>query len=609
MNFSERKIKSRIIFSDELPDEGSGTLIHYDHESILRDGWVTYDVRETVSLYEDEWLSAIGLWHRKLSENASKLTPWWWLNSGSRLVVWGSEVTFSLKPILFALAIIKLSSNSSSSSIWIVGAPDELIEYITEWINKENFFEVENKLQNTNTNVSNSWLLSSVFFYYKLIKQVIYFIMRTGFHRKKQIGTASVIVNSTVLDSNLIDTIGDHYFGRMLDGIKGVINTDVVWLYNDVVIDKIKTVSKLTALDKRALFVSDSFCWSDVWFALRNALKLHNCLKDLSINPPSLLIDGIEFKKFSIDYMNNFVLQYISFFEFIIYRQTKRILSETKASVLIYPYEEKTIERAMLMAAKEIPHYVKTIGFAHAAYSKGHMYIKQDSMGEPPRPEFIAVTGDMSRKRFENAGVLRSKLIITGSPRYHSRVNEYKNNLVSRRKKLLFIVGLGFEMRIFSEIICSSPSILDEYELYIRRSYHSWFKEQDAAEERMQAAGIAYTCVNGDLATQIDKSDIVVFESTSAGLESSLRGKLVIRLNLSDIIKTKHFIGKSFDKDVKYCHNAKDFMKELKRLSSLSHDELNEIANQQRELARSVFSPIDESAIENLIINDTSSCQ
>lgn len=594
-----KQISSRIIFSHEPPREGIGTLLHFEHEPVSVEGWVTFDIRKIVKIHEDEWLLTIESWHRDLSVRAEKLTRWWWLIPGSRLILWETITPFSLKPILFALAVIKLYDSQPEGVIWVVGAPNELVDYLSDWMVNEKFENVDCRQQYVNAR--DNQLLNAIQFYLKIAKNIALLLTYINFRRKIKIDSASVIVSSTILDANLIDTIGDHFFGKMLDDVKDLKNQDVVWLYNDIVRKKQKINSKLTGIGRRAYFIVDHFCFSDLWFALCEGLKIHRKLQKILLNPSPLYVDGVKFLKFHSYFTTNLVLQAKPIFELAFYRQFKRVISESGASVLIYPYEEKTIERAMLMAVKDQANEIRTIGFAHAAYSKGHLYIRRGKRGEPPRPDFIAVTGDMARKRFESVGVPREEIIITGSPRHHNIMNNMSNSFIKSRKKILFIVGLGFELRIFAALICNNKYMFDKYDLHIRRSYHSWLTEQDIAENRMQAAGITYKCENGDLMTQIDESDIVLFEATSAGFEAVLRGKLAIRLDLSDIINTNHFEGTCFDQEIEYCSNSAELVSQLENISLLTPSQYMNIVQRQRMLVERLFSPVDNMEINNLL--------
>jgi hypothetical protein len=124
-----------IVLSNAPPCVGSGTLLHYEHQHLTVADWTFFDFRKIVDRNEDQWFSAIEIWHRDLSERATYLSKWWPLLPGARLVLWRSVTTFELKPVLFALAVIEFCKHQLNDTVWIVGAPDEVVEYLREWSN------------------------------------------------------------------------------------------------------------------------------------------------------------------------------------------------------------------------------------------------------------------------------------------------------------------------------------------------------------------------------------------------------------------------------------------------------------------------------------------
>ncbi len=587
---------SIISFSDEIPSDGVGTLISYDYELVIVEGWPNFDVREIVHLYEDCWLSEIDAWHRELSEQAVDLTRWWWITPGSRLTLWKTNSAFSLKPVLFTLAIIKLCEHRPSEKIWIVGAPDEVVVYLSDFAIQKNSIQIEDfRPKNLNSNIA--YKLSNFLKpWLKLARWLAYSSFHSLFSfKRKRIKPARLIVDSLVLDVSLIKTIGDHFFGHMLDNIPGLASEDVIWKYEDPSANFPDFKKNLTDLGKRANFKTNLFCWSDIWFALSTSFSVNKALSKLVVSPPVFRIGDFVVSSFPHYFISNLVIGNLPLSELILYKQCSRLILESGASAIIYPYEEKPAERAILLAVQDNASQIKTIAFAHAAYSKGHLYIRRGKRGEPPRPDVLAVTGSMARDQFHRLGVPLKKIIVTGSPRHHTV--PLAKRRVKLRKQILFICGLGFEMRIFALLLTANPGLLDGYDLVIRRSYHSWVEEQDAAEDRMRAAGIIYRCEGGDLAAQIDDSDIVLFEASTAGLEAVLRGKLAIRLNLSDIITTSHFNGCDGSDVIKYCQNLKELKCELDRIALLTPVQYEITLQRQRNLVERLYTPIDQAAL------------
>ena len=75
----------RIVLSTELPQGGGGILCHYENEPVSVRGGVPSDIREIVSINEEQWLSELEVWHRDLCELGINTTKWWPLLAASRL--------------------------------------------------------------------------------------------------------------------------------------------------------------------------------------------------------------------------------------------------------------------------------------------------------------------------------------------------------------------------------------------------------------------------------------------------------------------------------------------------------------------------------------------
>lgn len=594
----------RIVLSNDLPREGSGILVHYEHQPVKVTGWAYRDVREVVSLNEDQWLSGIEEWHRGLSERAMSLTRWWPLLHGSRLILWRSITPFELKPILFTLAVIELSNRQPVETVWIVGAPDEVAGYLTDWAAQGKSVLIERR--GTKAIQRGRARFVEVFrFWLKLAKQVASIASRCAFHTRTQIEPATVIVNSLVLNPELLRTKGDHFFGQMIDRIDGLSDKNTIWIYPEMGLANQETKSELAAIKRRAYFMPDLFRWPDLWFALRTAFDIRNALKPLLASHAPLHAGDLVSPNFSVNFISSQVAQSPSIFELVLYRQWERILKKSGVGTIVYPYEEKPLERAMLLAVRDFAPGVRTIGFAHAAYSKAHLYLRRGCHGEPPRPDIVAVTGEIARRFFEKIGVPPDQIVAIGSPRHYSEKCVEPALGTKQRKQLLLLIGHGFELRIFASMAESKPGLFDKYDLVIRRYPYAWIGEQNAAEVRMRAAGIVYRSEAGDLLKQIDESDIVLFESTSAGMEASLRGKLVIRLNLSDIVSTNHFYGDGNHDEIAYCRDIDELGEKLEYIASLTPSQYAMIIQRQRNLVANLYSPINQVAVSALLKCDS----
>ena len=143
---------------------------------------------------------------------------------------------------------------------------------------------------------------------------------------------------------------------------------------------------------------------------------------------------------------------------------------------------------------------------------------------------------------------------------------------------------------MFADILIHNKELAKTYEIAIRRSFHSFEEEQDKAEYLLTKHGIQYHCVEGDLIHAIDNADVIIYESTSAAFQASLRGKIVIQMQLSDILPTDHFYGFDGESAIKFCKNAKSLQNHLEYINELSDMQYQTYADRQRQQVEMVFS-------------------
>ena len=235
-------------------------------------------------------------------------------------------------------------------------------------------------------------------------------------------------------------------------------------------------------------------------------------------------------------------------------------------STLIYAYEEKGSERAILDAISKQENKIKTVGFAHAVHSTGHLYMRRRKEGyfNSPKPDIIAVTGQNALKWCVDCANIPSQQIeVIGSPRFTTPVT-IKSAEKERYNCLnvLMISALDFELPMLVNFIEEDRSLFDKCKLWIRRYPFSWVNEQNTAISEIKKYIKNIKTETAPLYNQIDWSDVVIFNSTSAGIEAMLRGRYTINVDLHDLLKTDPLINKGDLSKVIRCSTPKD----LKRI-------------------------------------------
>lgn len=591
-----------ITVSKKLPNKGSGILLSYDHHDVQVKNWITIDARNLISENEEAWFSEIQKWHSSICKIYENENKYWWLTPGSRLIIWKSFDVFHFKPLLFFLAVVQLFEKYECD-IWIVGGEDEFAIYLKEW--KRDGGSVHNFHVDINIGLNRFFDFGYRFLrpLLNLSKGVLRNLFLLIHSQKNNIKSGSVVISSMIFNANVLRFSGDHYFGRMFDLDFRSDDDNLLWAYGDGVAIKNSAEGCLSANKRNYIFSNDFFSLGDLFLSIMDAIRLRkkNCTRSKKVE--SLVINSRKLNFFTKRFINTLINQQFPIDAFVKYRQFTRILSESKASTVVYPYEEQIYERAILFAAQEQPRVIKTIGFAHATYSNGHLFLSRPENSHCPRADVIGVTGEIAKYFFMRHGFKSDELYIVGSPRFSFLSPEKVVVSAGAKPRLLLICSFGFEFLNFASVVINNRSKFSKYEIAIRRSYHSWKAEQDEAERMLQVAQVEYKCEPGDLREQIAWADIVIFELTTAGLEASLQGKYIVRLSLNEVLPGILFPD-NLDKNViPYCKTGDEFFLEISNFLSLDREnQIKKIAEQQNLVSR-LISPVNQKTLHTMLIS------
>lgn len=574
-----------IYFTDSLPVSGKGVYIDYYNKDYNCDGWERIDVAPTLSSQQEQYFSSIEKWHTDLCVIGTHRLKWWWLLPASRLILWHPPIW---KPLVFALAVIKELEAFTGQDVYLVGCPAEVGEYLKEFSPKLQIHN-EFKIKNTFLHTLKNLILS-----FKYVFEVLIYILS---HKKRRQGIGEdspVIVWSYELNGNAGQAhVKDHFYGDMFNA--DVFEHPVHRIFYDSPRNASKTsFSKNSSRGRSFIYdwigVSEwwslvKFCFSE-WVS-RRATRL----------APTFVMNGFSSNQFAGNFTSELIIGHVPYIEFTALLGMKNVLKELSPRALIYPYEEKCIERALLMAVEGSMSSTVTIGFAHAVYNNGLMYLRRRSKAKanPPSPDKLLVTGPaLKRWLVDWAGWDGRDLVVTGSPRYQRMIESVSNEaLENRLLRILILIGQGYEATILSNQVQNNPKVFDKCEVTIRPYPYSWQKEQDEAYARIKKISKDVQVMGGTLAEQLSWCDIAVYCSTTAGLEAMLSGRLTVYLDMNHIFSLNPIDEKIQDAALIRLQDLSELQLILDHVSSMTKDCYADAVRCQNRIAGQIFQKVD----------------
>lgn len=587
------------IYFDRNPKHHRDVVLFCDVRPRFKLNCQCIDVRDIIQANQHEFTTHIVKGYTKLLQFLETKVPRWYFSPISRLMIWSSSVdSFQVRDIYIALAVNKFTK-FCDQDIYIMGA-NAMIEKYTKLL--------------TATGASSSFgteafsIISEIKYFKSLgygliVGFIIYFRNLVGSRNIKTTDLSCRCWAISTLFRNPSIMTSDHFYGGLFaqktsseDGLSFIYDNLNFWPSYELSEGK---------LGGRPRFLFSQISISDLFRSVaadfKQHLAFHHFFKKGS-GSPRRNVDQTDF--FTVDLCCQLGLRQTSFFQFLSYFTLRRLIKEKTPQTIIYPYEGKIREASILAAVKESKKNIRTVGFAHAGYSEGHLFTNFYNLIQKTTPDFFAVTGKRPASFFQSKGIDTSRILVTGTDRHKAQLGLTPKYFSSNRSRMriLFISSLGFEYLNFVKLLVNYPSITEDFDVYLRRSVHSWHYEQNLGDSMLADAGVYTKKADGDLIEEILASDIVLFEFTTAAYQASLLGRLIMKVKVYETFETDHFDNElRGTRFLNHCMDGDELISVLREISCQSVEEYEAIVRAQRQAVAEVYEIPNAVTIKSLI--------
>ena len=579
---------------DSLPESGQGVYIDYFNRACSHNGWRRIDLEHRLFLRQEDFFLSIEKWHTELCIRGADHFKWWWLMSASRLILWHPPIW---KPLVFALAAAEEMESITDNKVYVVGCPGEVAEYLSEFCSGKRVLD-ERKTLRVSQDILRNFLVS-----FKHLIDIIIHIVFCPNRTQNIEGVSPIIIWTYLLSPGAeCGCVKDHFFGDMFkpDAFKYPVH----WLCHGSLRKNSRVCSSVYSKGDRS-FIYDWLGISE-WWSLVKFFFSEWWFHRKPFPMPEFVFNGYVSSGFARNFASAMINRSVPVAEFAIFLGIKNMLQKISPRALVYPYEEKGVERALLMAVQESKKATKAIGFAHAVYSKGHMFLRRRSQvgANPPMPDKLLVTGLALKKWLGDwAGWDDERVLVAGSPRWHSMIKrEPEGGLSGRPLRILILIGTGYEATELSNQMEVTPEAFGESEVVIRPYPYAWDVEQEKAFARIKRIDQQIQVSGGTLDLQISWCDVAVYCSTSAGLETMLSGRLTVYLDLNHVFTLNAIDDKIKSEYLFGCRNLSELNMLLCDINKMTKEQYSDIAHRQCCLASNIFKEIDYVALNDLLM-------
>jgi len=586
----------RLIFTKDLPKNTKGSYIHFYNRIIDSDSWTPIKNKQYINKNIESWQNQLATWHELVCQIGQKYYNDWWLTDASRLVSWYPNINQSL---FFTVGLIRICEDLTIDEIYIVNAPKE-VEILTRDVHQDWDIISENR-RYTKKYISS--VIKKVLSPYKSITNMFIRSFKLFSPLAKDLSDIKLIIFSNLIDFDRFQSSGDHYFGNMFDEINDVRNENKLWIFlSELNRNEERIVlSSVRSKSYRAFILQDLLTLSDAAIILFRTGAFYFFSQRFKTKIPIISIDGMKFTSYSLFFYNETIKHKPPILAFQVKYAFKAIVSQVPTASLFYPFEDKGMERAILSQSRNL----YTIGYAHAVHNSGHSYLKQKKLEEaaPQWPNLIGCSGKAAAQWLENKKEINfDRLVTIGSNRY-TNILEKTKFIHNEALRVLVLAGQGYEITMLANYVEQNATIFKNCELTIRRYPYHYQEEQNEGIKRLKRLIPNVKVLDGLLLKQIDDCDVVIYASTSAGIEAMLLGRICVYVDMHHIVPL-NFLESKGDVSSLFTANTPGELKEvLKKIGSMTLNEYNDHVTKSHDFAISLYAPVNKHKLRSLILD------
>lgn len=593
----------KVVFADRVPETGNGKYLHYEHTRMDKKGWEYGDIRKIMHENQEQWITEMDKWHAELSRIALGFTQWWWFLEASTFFFWYPP---TLKPLFFALSVIKYCEQNVCEEIYLIQCPGEVNKYIKEFA-PDILICYEKKLQSSLycgiaafVNLQYSRNLRLLKYILQNLK-ILFYILFLGFSRKmpkrSHMNQFKLFVYSNFLDEKSLLEDGDFHFRDMFQNLPNLPLKEILWIYiGGHSYKKKKLINHLNSKGFKYVCLEDYLAFSDFEKVIIASFKLFIEISLLRKRLPSLEIGGCRSVLYPKVYFSETMAIEFPLMKFLRYFALKNLNNYFNAEAVIYPYEEASYERTILRACNEKAKKMKTIGhcLAFPSISNIHYKKRKNNLVNSPRPDFITVTGDATKEWFINyAEVNPSNILVIGYSRYSSPLFYCnKHNISQQRLKVLVLSGFPWEINMLANYVEQDNDLFDNCDVIIRGKRLAIRRDFERGVKRLKEMSKNITVETGIFNNQLKWCDVAIFCNSTAGFDAMLKGRLTIYVDLNDYVYMEPFYDfNDKEKHIKLnqCHSPIELKKTLVNIRNMDSVKYNQAVQEQIDMASKLF--------------------
>lgn len=523
----------------------------------------------------------------------------------ARLTWWAMPFTDKnpvLRPIfadICQVCTIQKLVSSSPENIIVISENQRIIQYLKKWTTSNNIHI--KCLVRRNLSIKpflERYLLAAIIFAFAKTL-AIYFLCR-AIRLKEHNTQPQYIVMSLSHPRSFEGTnpYNDQYFGALVPFLsESKINYLVIVLMIERPfwqIKKMKTVQESTQI----LPVESYLTLRDIFRCFTQAIYMH--IHNVQLEKTPIYDNEPDYNFLVSKTIGETCRSGNVLMNLRVYYAAKRLSKSSQITQCIYPYENRSWEKMLVQGFSEHSPNTTLVGYQHAAITQDHTHfvIGSEELQSTPLPHKILTTGPFVKDWMSLSGDYPASKIESSCALRQPTANQI--NLKQREKILNHILvvlsGNAEEYRRVLHIV--STTLLQDSNFHIRIRPHPAIPITSILTSYESKPIIPFIS-NTILSEDLDWADVVVYCSSTVGVESVSRGIPTLHIDIGTFLYNDPMFGFNvFKWDIlKY----EDLIPTIKQIENMPSDEFKNLQDAALTYSANYLAPVSKDLLHKFI--------
>jgi hypothetical protein len=257
----------------------------------------------------------------------------------------------------------------------------------------------------------------------------------------------------------------------------------------------------------------------------------------------------------------------------------------------LYPYENRSWEKMLLMGIRSVSPRTQMVGYQHSSITLSHanFFLAPEETGITPLPDVMLTTGEITNEWLVREGNYPVGIIKTACALRQGQPIEIQNMRASGEITKV-LVALATSLQEYGHTLAFLEKAFADVNGYdVRIRPHPNISIDSALKIYPMTRQDFYSISSGSLTDDLNWADVVLYASSTVGLESVSLGIPAVYLDLSDILDTDPMFGwDEFKWSVK---EPLELVDTLRGIASLPDARFRELQSKGKEYATAYLRP------------------